>query len=281
VHEPRSRIGGERWDYTKRSSRFGLIPMDRAPENTGRMPAPETTNLAGDDAATVRMFEEHLPFARAIAAGFTFQGNLDPDEVRSEAQRALWRAAQGFDPSRGGFKPYAGQAVRNALRSLHRAVRTDGQRMLPLDAIGGQGATSDSEAGVGFQISDESADTLLAVCRRDRQAFVKDLLEVCSPAETEAVRRYADGESFQDIADAMGISKTMAHKHCQAAFARMREKAQARQVTSTQLCAQTDPNFRNRVAMNDARLFSIPPDTPPRSIFAQLFDLLCDCFRRK
>ena len=70
-------------------------------------------------AAAEELFTNHTGLAEVISLEYANIPNAQPSEIFSEAQQALFRAAQGFDPDRGEFGPYAARAIRNALNTLY------------------------------------------------------------------------------------------------------------------------------------------------------------------
>lgn len=69
-----------------------------------------------------RLIEQHQPLARKLCGQF-FQGSLvEFDDLMSEANMSMLKAARLFDPSKGyTFGTYAQHAVYNALSNLVRA----------------------------------------------------------------------------------------------------------------------------------------------------------------
>jgi DNA-directed RNA polymerase specialized sigma subunit len=66
-----------------------------------------------------QLFYDHLALAEVVALEYSNIPRTNVDDAVSEAQQALLRAAQSYDPQKGDFTPLAARAIRNALNSFY------------------------------------------------------------------------------------------------------------------------------------------------------------------
>ncbi len=178
------------------------------------MPGPDT------------LFHSHLPLADKIAGGYANIPGMTADDVRAVAHAALHRAALAFDPARGEFGPYAARAIRNALNSLHQKEARHAQRHLPeadlvvTDSTGGSTAPSQ-------QLPDEFQDVLSQVRSQESRRVLENLL-ASLPARTQQILALvAEGNSYAEIGERLGVSKQAVHKAAAAALGSLREQLAA------------------------------------------------------
>jgi RNA polymerase sigma factor (sigma-70 family) len=170
------------------------------------------------------LFHTHLALAEKIAGGYANISGVSIDDVRAVAQAALHRAALAFDPARGVFEPYAAQAIRNALNSLHeKEARHARQHLpeadLPLAAFTTTGGTAPSQ-----RLPDEFQDVLRQVRSRESRRVLENLL-ASLPARTQQILAFvAEGHSYAEIGERLGVSKQAVHKAAAVALGSLREQ---------------------------------------------------------
>lgn len=178
--------------------------------------------------ASAELFSNHLGLAQIISLEYTNIPGAQPSESLSEAQRALFRASEVFDPTRGEFSHYAAKAVRNALNSFYAKSLKHAQ-IFPksLDEapdwnrqISGESAPSTFGTGV----ADSAQDVFVEVRKRESNSILDEILNFLSPRERIVVEGMRTGKSFEEIGDGMGISKQAAHKISATALQKLRDR---------------------------------------------------------
>ena len=172
------------------------------------------------------LIEEHLGLAQVIAVDYLNIPGTTLGEVLSDAYEALTRAAEGFDPSKGDFEPYAARAIRNALNTLyHKQLKL--AKMFPksLDDSSCQlfSETSSADAPIA-RVSDRQADVVRNVRKMESKGVLEEVFLVLSPRERLVIERIKDGSSLQEIADKMGVTKQAVHKISKPAMEKLRNR---------------------------------------------------------
>lgn len=172
------------------------------------------------------LFHDHLPLAEKIAGGYANIPGMTADDVRAVAHAALNRAAQAFDPARGEFEPYAAQAIRNALNSLHQKEARHARQHLPEAGLA-VSATTEGSTAPGQRLPDEFQDVLAQVRSQESRRVLENLL-ASLPARTQQILALvAEGHSYAEIGERLGISKQAAHKAATSAMTQIREQLAA------------------------------------------------------
>lgn len=173
------------------------------------------------------LFREALPLADKIAGGYANIPGMTADDVRAVAHAALHRAALAFDPARGAFDAYAARAIRNALNSLHQKEARHARQVmpeadLPLAAVTTTGSTAPSQ-----RLPDDFQDVLSQVSSQERRRVLENLL-ASLPARTQQILALvAEGHSYAEIGERLGVSKQAVHKAAAAALDNLREQLAA------------------------------------------------------
>lgn len=176
-------------------------------------------------AAAEELFSNHAGLAQVISLEYTNIPMAQPTEIFAEAQQALFRAAQGFDPARGEFGPYAARAIRNALNTLY-AKQLRFAKVFPksLDEPPNWAKfdlleSASDVAPAGSQ--DSKQDVLTQVRRRETGSIIEEVLRILSPRERIVVDGIRLGQSLSEIGKTLGVSKQAAHKVSTAAIAKL------------------------------------------------------------
>lgn len=164
-------------------------------------------SAAGEDAAADELLERYRPFVRMKARAYFLVG-ADQEDVIQEGMIGLYKAVRDFDGHHtASFRSFADlcitrqiiSAVKSATRHKHGPLN----RSVSLDSPAGD---EDDEAGatVGDRVAVDPADPADSVVGRDeldelRQRFS----EVLSDLETDVLRRYMAGQTYQEIAEAL------------------------------------------------------------------------------
>jgi RNA polymerase sigma factor (sigma-70 family) len=148
--------------------------------------------------------------------------------VRAVAQAALHRAALAFDPARGAFEAYAARAIRNALNSLHQKEARHARQHLPEAdlALVRLHATEFSTAP-SQRLPDEFQDVLSQVRSQESRRVLENLLASLPVRTQQILALVAEGHSYAEIGERLGISKQAVHKAAAAALDSLREQLAA------------------------------------------------------
>jgi RNA polymerase sigma factor (sigma-70 family) len=161
------------------------------------------------------LVSSYRSLARMIASEFTNIPGASLDEIASEAEVALLKAARSFDAEKGEFEPFAAVSIRNALRSFFvKQVRYC--RINEIGAI--QGASGEIVA------ADEAADVILNVRAIESRRALEEVLVGLPPRYRVVVDGIRAGRSYADIGTDLNVTKQAIHKVAAAAFASLREK---------------------------------------------------------
>ena len=176
-------------------------------------------------ASAEELFSNHAGLAQVISLEYTNIPMAQPTEIFAEAQQALFRAAQGFDPARGEFGPYAARAIRNALNTLY-AKQLRFAKVFPksLDEPPNWAKFDPLESASDVapaESQDSKQDVLTQVRRRETGSIIEEVLRILSPRERIVVDGIRLGQSLSEIGKALGVSKQAAHKVSTAAIAKL------------------------------------------------------------
>jgi RNA polymerase sigma factor (sigma-70 family) len=172
------------------------------------------------------LIEEHLFLAELIAFDYANIPGCQWDEARSEANVALIRAANAYDPIKGEFVAFASRVIRNALNSLYakqlRLLKifpksVDDPIVRPLSENYPPAISADG----GFSI-ESAQDVRKDVRQRETSTVIDSLMNLLSPRERVIVGALKAGSSYAEIGDSLGISKQAAHKSAKSGLAKLR-----------------------------------------------------------
>ena len=176
---------------------------------------------------TQNLIEDHVFLAELIAFDYANIPGCQLDEARSEANMALIRAAQAYDPTKGDFIPFSSRVIRNALNSLY-AKQLRLLRMFPKsldDPIQWPQTASPSDAvssAKAIQPSDSRQDVMKQIRNRETSAVVESIMNLLTPRERLVVNALRVGSSYVEIGESFGISKQAAHKSAKSGLAKLR-----------------------------------------------------------
>jgi RNA polymerase sigma factor (sigma-70 family) len=173
------------------------------------------------------LFHAHLSLADKIAGGYANIPGVTADDVRAVAQTALLRAARAFDPARGAFEPYAAQAIRNALNSLHQKEARHARQIVPEADLALAAFTTTGSTAPGQRLPDEFQDVLAKVRSQDSRRVLEAVLTTLPARTRQILGLVAAGRSYAEIGESLGISKQAAHKAATSAMTHIREQLAA------------------------------------------------------
>lgn len=168
--------------------------------------------LGGDDSAFSALIERYIGLIRAIAAKYRVPG-LETDDLTQEGLLCFLEAAKNYRSEKGAsFKTYAGICVDRGMATLLR--QSAAYKRKALNNYVSIDAESFREVSGGVDpenmyIGKESLSDLHAV--------IPTLL---SDMEQRVLKRYLSGESYDDIAAALGTNR----KSVDNAMVRVRKK---------------------------------------------------------
>ena len=160
----------------------------------------------GDDDALSALLTKYRGFARIKARSYFLVG-ADREDVVQEGMIGLFKAVRDFDPNReSSFRSFAElcvtrqiiTAIKTATRQKHGPLNNYVSFSRPVgdDDDGGERVLGDMLATV---VAGDPADLVISAQRiRALQAHVD---EVLSDLETEVLRLYVEGKSYQEIAE--------------------------------------------------------------------------------
>ena len=163
----------------------------------------------GDDRALCELLEKYRGFARSKARSYFLVG-ADREDIVQEGMIGLYKAVRDFNPDmQSSFRAFAELCItRQIITAIKTATR---QKHGPLNnyvsvsrPVGGDGyGDSDGERVLGDVIPtvaiSDPADLVISAERiRALQAHFD---EVLSDLETEVLRLYVEGKSYQEIAE--------------------------------------------------------------------------------
>jgi len=163
-------------------------------------------------------FEGHLALAQVIALEYFNIPRALPDEALAEAQLALWRAANAYNPERGEFSPYASRAIRNSLNTLYakqlKMAKVFPQSLDESPKWGNAGLSSGStfDASPKSKIKDQKQDVRKVVQWEETTTILMQVLERLNLRERVVIDAIRSGHSFAEIGTKLSISKQSAHK---------------------------------------------------------------------
>lgn len=173
------------------------------------------------------LFHAHLPLADKIAGGYANIPGMTADDVRAVAQAALLRAARAFDQARGAFEPYATQAIRNALNSLHQKEARHARQVVPEADLALAAFTTTGSTALGQRLPDEFQDVLAQVRSQESRRVLESVLTTLPARTRQILELVVAGRSYAEIGEGLGISKQAVHKTTASAMEQIREKLAA------------------------------------------------------
>ncbi len=174
-------------------------------------------------------FEAHLALAQIIALEYLNIPRALPEEALSEAQLALWRASNAFNPERGEFPAYASRAIRNALNTLYakqlRMAEVFPQSLDDSPNWENVGLPSGSsfDASPNAKLRDQKQDVRKKVQWDETSTILSQVLGLLTLRERVIIDAIRSGHSFSEIGNKLSVSKQTAHKTGTSALAKIRK----------------------------------------------------------
>lgn len=155
-----------------------------------------------------------------------YVGTMDRDDLVSWGMMGLVNAARAWDPSRSEFSTLACRAIeRMIIRGVNREWRPEReQATVSLDQLisGGHGEGGDDRF-VDQLPADENVER--SMLDTERQVAVRSALDTLAPEQRQLIlRHYYEGESVQDIAEDLGLTRQGVYSREKVIFRQLREK---------------------------------------------------------
>ncbi len=163
-------------------------------------------SAAGEDAALDALLERYRPFVRVKARAYFLVG-ADQEDVIQEGMIGLYKAIRDFESHHtASFRSFADlcitrqiiSAVKSATRHKHSPLNRSVSLELPA------GDEEDGGTTVGDRVAVDPRDPADSVADRDELDELRERFnEVLSDLEADVLRRYMDGQTYQEIAEAL------------------------------------------------------------------------------
>lgn len=167
-----------------------------------------------------------MGLATTIATDYRNIPGVNLDDVIQQARVALVKSARFYPKMERAmpFKNYAGTAIRNELNTLYgRQGRISRNESVSLDET----VTAD---GLSRQelIPDAAAESPLSIEREETESILSETLNRLPERPRAIVRGFMAGQSAEDMAPALGISRQMVNRILRGALAVMRQRLRER-----------------------------------------------------
>ncbi|MCX8007814.1 MAG: RNA polymerase sporulation sigma factor SigH [Coriobacteriia bacterium] len=163
---------------------------------------------SGDDQASAEILRRYRGFVRCKARSY-FLAGADREDVIQEGMIGLYKAIRDFDPSKqSSFRSFAELCVtRQLITAIKSATR---QKHSPLNSYVSLSRTASTEEEGDRVLADilaarevcDPAELVIAAWEATdiREGFLRAL----SPFESEVLRLYVNGKSYQEVAQTLG-----------------------------------------------------------------------------
>lgn len=185
------------------------MPDQPAPTRTALADTPDGAAPHGDDAALARAAQAGdvealhvlVDRMRAMIGGMArdrFIPGGEHDDLVQEGMVGLWHAIRDYDPDAGPFGPFARLCIDRQMWSAVTAANRQRHRVL-------RDAASFEE---WMDVPDDRHDPeRLSIDAESVRTLGAEIVASLSSLETEVLRRYAEGSSYDDIADALAVHR--------------------------------------------------------------------------
>jgi len=161
----------------------------------------------GDEAASSVLVSRYRGFVRCKARSY-FLAGADRDDVVQEGMIGLYKAIRDYDPSRqASFRSFAELCItRQLITAIKSATR---QKHSPLNSyVSLSRSTSAEEEGdrvlADILAAREMCDPAeIVIAAWETVSIREGFMQVLSPFETEVLRLYIAGKSYQEVAESL------------------------------------------------------------------------------
>ncbi|MCE5203380.1 MAG: RNA polymerase sporulation sigma factor SigH [Thermotogota bacterium] len=163
---------------------------------------------AGDESASEQIIDRYRGFVRCKARTY-FLAGADRDDVIQEGMIGLYKAIRDYDPARqSSFRSFAELCItRQLITAIKSATR---QKHSPLNSYVSlsRPATAEDEGDrvlADILAAKEVCDPAeLVISAWETSNIRQGFMQVLSPFESEVLRLYVEGKSYQEVALALG-----------------------------------------------------------------------------
>ncbi|MBF4509747.1 MAG: RNA polymerase sporulation sigma factor SigH [Aeromicrobium sp.] len=161
----------------------------------------------GDEAASSALMSRYRGFVRCKARSY-FLAGADREDVIQEGMIGLYKAIRDYDPSRqASFRSFAELCItRQLITAIKSATR---QKHTPLNSyVSLSRSTGADEEGdrvlADILAAREVCDPAeIVISAWETMSIREGFLEVLSPFETDVLRLYVEGKSYQEVAETL------------------------------------------------------------------------------
>lgn len=163
---------------------------------------------SGDERASAALMARYRGFVRCKARSYFLVGG-DRDDVIQEGMIGLYKAIRDYNHTRqASFRSFAELCVtRQLITAIKSATR---QKHSPLNSYVSLSRSASAEDEGERVLTDilaakevcDPADIVISAWETDR--IREGFTQVLSPLESQVLRLYVDGKSYQEIADRLG-----------------------------------------------------------------------------
>ncbi len=162
----------------------------------------------GDETASAILIDRYRGFVRCKVRSY-FLAGADRDDVMQEGMIGLYKAIRDYDPARqSSFRSFAELCItRQLITAIKSATR---QKHSPLNSYVSLSRSTSAE-GEGDRVLEDilaakevcdPADIVIGAWETD--TICRGFMQVLSPFETDVLRLYVQGKSYQEVAETLG-----------------------------------------------------------------------------
>ena len=162
----------------------------------------------GDAQATDALLARYKDTVRVTAKKYYMLGG-DQDDIIQEGMIGLFKAVQTYDPAEGAsFRTYMNICVHNQILNAIEAAMA--KKHTPLNSsVSLEGLTAEREEGelppgIALSADVSSNPSELAIYSEAMRLILTSDSKLLSPLEKQVARMLADGQSYREIAQALG-----------------------------------------------------------------------------
>lgn len=161
--------------------------------------------LTGDDFAQDVLYNRYKPLVIALSRGFFIKG-ANNDDLIQEGMIGLFKGVRSYDKTKGVLKSYLAECIKNQLAdAIKTADRLKHSYLNDYVSFSSINADDGERGDERFSSNDLNPEEVLLLKENDGK-FFDGFAEKLTPAELKILSLYLDGNSYSEIADAVGVS---------------------------------------------------------------------------
>jgi len=163
----------------------------------------------GDEAASAALLRRYRGFVRSKARAYFVAGG-DRDDVIQEGMIGLYKAIRDYDVTQPtSFRSFAELCV---TRQLISAIKSASRyKHAPLNGYVSLSRSTTAEGEGGERVLEDilAAKQMcdpaeIVIAQWETSSISRGFMQALSPFETEVLRLYVDGKSYQEVAEGLG-----------------------------------------------------------------------------